>query len=70
MGVASLRAPTALLSATDAQYYVATVAGHWQLVLDLIDAGIEPGLPHKIRHLRQMCLPLGHLIGQEQNLFS
>ena len=38
MGVASLRDPSPLQSATGTQFDVATVAGHWQLVLDLMDA--------------------------------
>ena len=50
MGVASLQGPSPLQSAPGTQFNVATVAGHWQLVLDLIEAVIEPGLPHKIRH--------------------
>ena len=37
-------------SATGTQFNVAIVTGHWPLVLDLIDMGIQPGLPHKIRH--------------------
>ena len=48
MGTSSLRGPSPLQSNTGTQFNVATVAGHWQLVLDLIDPGIEPGLPHKI----------------------
>ena len=47
MGAASVRA---LHSATGTQFDVAAVAGHRQLVLDLINAEIEPSLPHKIRH--------------------
>ena len=50
MGVASLRDPSPLQSATDTQFNVATLMGHKQLVLDLIDAGIDPGLPNKIWH--------------------
>ena len=50
MGAASLRGPSPLQSTTGSQFNVATDAGHRQLVLDVIDAGIEPGLPHKIRH--------------------
>ena len=50
MGSASLRGPSPLQSAAGTQFNVATVAGHWQLVLDLINVGIEPRLPHKIRH--------------------
>ena len=50
MGAASFAGPSLLQSATATQFNVATVVGHWQLVLDLIDVGIEPGLPHKIRH--------------------
>ena len=50
MGVASLRDSSPLQSATRTQFNVATVAGYWQLVLDLIDAEIEPGLSNKIRH--------------------
>ena len=50
MGAASLRRPSPLQSATGTQFNVATVTGHRQLVLDLFDAGIEPGLPLKIRH--------------------
>ena len=50
MGVASLRDSSPLKSATRTQFNVATVAGYWQLVLDLIDAEIEPGLSNKIRH--------------------
>ena len=50
MGAAMLRTPSPLQSATGTQFNVATVASHWQLELHLIDAGIEPGLPHKIRH--------------------
>ena len=50
MGAASLRGPSPLQSAIGTQFNVATVAGHWQLVLELIDAGIEPGLPNKICH--------------------
>ena len=49
MGAESLRGPSPLQSATGIQFNVATVAGHWQLLFDLIDAGIEPGLPHKNR---------------------
>ena len=45
-GCASLRGPYLLRSAMGTQFNVATVAGPRQLVLDLIDAGIEPGLPH------------------------
>ena len=45
------------------------MAGHWQLVLDFIDAGIEPDLPHKIHHLIPMRSPLGHPVGQEKILF-
>ena len=50
MGAASLRGPSPLQSATGTQFNVVTVAGHQQLVLDLIDAGIKPDLPRKIRH--------------------
>ena len=50
IGAASLRGPSLLQSATGTQFNVATVAGNWQLVLDLIDVGIDPGLLHKIRH--------------------
>ena len=50
MGAASLRGPSLLQNATGSQFNVTTVAGHWQLVLDLIDVGIEPGFPHKIFH--------------------
>ena len=42
MGPTSLRGPSPLQRATGTQLYVARVAGHRQLVLDLIDAGIEP----------------------------
>ena len=34
--------PSPLQSTTGAQFNVAAVTGHWQLVLGLIDAGIEP----------------------------
>ena len=60
MGAASLQGPSPLQSASGTQFNVATVADHWQLVLDFIDAGIEPDLPRKI----QMRLPLGHPAGQ------
>ena len=50
MGAASLRAHLRFKSATSTQFNIATVVDHWQLVLDLIDARIEPGLPPKIRH--------------------
>ena len=38
-------------------------------VLDLIDAGIEPGLPNKICYWSQTRLPLGHPVGQNKILF-
>ena len=50
MGAASLRGASPLQSATCTQFNVVTVVGHWQLVLDLINAGIEPDLQRKIRH--------------------
>ena len=50
MGATSLQGPSPLRNATCAQFNVATVAGHWQLVLDLIKAGIEPGPLQKIPH--------------------
>ena len=50
MGAANLRGPSLLQSIKDTQFNVVTVAGHWQLVLSLIDVGIEPGLPHKVCH--------------------
>ena len=56
MGVVSLRGPSPLQSATCTLFNVATVAGHWQLVLDLIDAVIEPGLPHKDLHDRNFLV--------------
>ena len=70
MVAASLRGPSPLQSATGTQFNVATMAGHWQLVLDLIDAGIEPGLPHVIRHRSQTRLLLGYPASQEQNPVS
>ena len=50
MGAASLRGPSPLQSATGTQFNVIKVAGYWQLVLDLVDAGIEPDqdLPLKL----------------------
>ena len=50
MGAASLRGSSLLQNAMGTQFNVTTVAGHWRLVLDLIDVVIEPGLPHKISH--------------------
>ena len=41
MGAASLRDPSPLQSTTGTQFYAATVAGHWQIVLDLIDPGFK-----------------------------
>ena len=70
MGVASSRGPSPLQNATDIQFNVATMTGHWQLVLDLINARIEPGLSQKIWHEIQIRLPLGHPVSQEQNRFS
>ena len=49
MGATSLRGPSPLQNATGIYFNVATAAGHWQLLLDFIDAGIEPGLPRMIR---------------------
>ena len=49
MGAASLQSPFPHQNATETQLNVATVVGHWQPVIDFIDAGIEPGLPPKIR---------------------
>ena len=63
MRAASLLGPSLLQSAMGTQFNVVAVARRWQLVLDLINAGIKPGLPHK-------CLPLGHHAGQEQNPYS
>ena len=50
MDVASWQHPYPLQSPTGTKFNFATVADHWQLVLDLIDARIKPGLLHKIRH--------------------
>ena len=50
MGAASLRVPSPVQSTMGTQFSVAAVASHWQLVLNLINMGIEPGLLHKIRH--------------------
>ena len=50
MEAVSLQSPSPLQSAMSTQFNVATMAGHWQLVLDVIDAKIEPGLSHNIRH--------------------
>ena len=50
MVATSLQGPSPLQSATGTQFNVVTVAGHRQLVSDLIDAGIESDLPRKIRH--------------------
>ena len=70
MGVTSLRDPSPLQNATGIKFNVATMAGHWQLVLDLINARIKPGLSQKIRHEIQTRLPLGYPATQEQNRFS
>ena len=42
MGAASLLGLSPLQSATGTQFNLVTVAGHWQLVLGLVDAEIEP----------------------------
>ena len=68
-GCRKFAGPSPLQSATGTPFNVAAVVGHCQLVLDLIDAGIEPGFPLKIRHWSQTRLPLAHPAGLEQILF-
>ena len=70
MGAVSWRGPSLLQNAMGTQFNIATMVGHWQLVLDLIEAGIEPGLPHKISCRRQTSPPFCHPAGQEQYPFS
>ena len=70
MGAASLQAPSPLQSATGTQFNVATVAGHWQLALDLIDAQIEVGSPAQDSPLKSDASATRPFRRQEQNPFS
>ena len=70
MGAASLQAPSPRQSATGTQFNVATVAGHWQLALDVIDARIELGSPAQNSPLKPDASATRPSRHQEQNPFS